>query len=70
MTEHIDEVKHHDIQVVLLHRLQLRQQFIRLRRRVNLMIRERVLPAIAFQLGTNQRLLVQVLAFLLVLVDP
>ena len=46
------------------------QQFICLQRRINLMIRKRILPAIALQLGTNQRLLVQVLAFLLVLVDP
>ena len=70
MGEHVDEVEDDDVEVVLLQRVQLLQQLVGLLRGVDLMIGEGVMAAIAFQLGADERFLVEVLALLLVLVDP
>ena len=64
MAEHVDEVEHHDVEVVLLQRLQLSQQL------VGFLLGEGVVAAIALQLGADERFLVEVLAFLLVFIDP
>ena len=70
MTEHVDEVEDHHVEVVLLQRVELLQQLVGLLRGVDLVIREGVTPAVALQLRLDERFLVKVLAFLLVLVDP
>ena len=70
VAEHIDEVEYHHVQVVLLQCVQLLYQFFCFCRRIDLMIREGVLSAIALQLCLDEWCLVEVLAFLLVLVDP
>ena len=70
MRKHIDEVEHHDIQVVLLECVQLLHQFIGISRIIHLVIGKGVTPAIAFQLSLNERFFIQVLTFFLFLVNP
>ena len=70
MTEHVDEVEHDHVQVVLLERIKLLQQFVGIAGTVHLMIRKGVLPPITLQLGSHEGLLIQVLTFLLVLIHP
>ena len=70
MRQHVDEVEHHHVQVVLAQRVQLLHETVGILRRIDLMVREGVLSAIALQLGADERFFVQVLAFLLVLVHP
>ena len=70
MTEHVDEVEHHDIQVILLQRAELLQQLICISLVVDFMIRERVLPSVSFHLCLNKWLFIQVLAFFFVLIYP
>ena len=70
MTQHVDEIEHHNVQVVLVQLLDLLHESVGLGRGVDLMIRERLMTAVSVQQGLNQRFFVQVLAFLFVLVDP
>ena len=70
MAEHIDEIKHHHVQLVFPQLLPLLHETVGIGRTIDLMIRERLFPAIALHLCLDKRLLVQVLAFFLVLVDP
>ena len=70
MTEHVDEIEHYHVQVVLAQRVQLLHKPVGILRRIDFMVRKGVLPTIPFQLRLNQRFLVQVLAFFFVLVDP
>ena len=68
--EHIDEVHHDDVEVVLRQLVEARQQLVGTRRVVHLVIRERVVAAVAFYLRANERFLVEVLALVFVLVHP
>ena len=70
MTEHVDEVEDNDIQVVFRQLVELLQKLVGISGTVHFMIGEGVLPAITLKLCLNQWLLVEVLAFLLVLIDP
>ena len=70
MTEHVDEVEDHHVEVVLLQRFELLEQFIGLFLTVDLMIGESVLTTIALQLRLDEGSLVQVLTFFLVFVNP
>ena len=70
VTQHIDEVEHYDVQIVLPEVRHLLHQLVGIGRVVHLVIREGVLLAIAVQLRLNERCLVQVLAFLLVFIHP
>ena len=70
--EHIDEVDHDDVEVVLCQLVEACKQFVGTRRVVHLVIRERVAAAVAFYLRAYERFLVEILAlvFVLVLVHP
>ena len=70
VAQHVDKVKHHHIQRVLLYLLHLLHQLVGIGLGVYLVIRKSLLTAIALQLGTNQRFLVQVLTLLLVFIHP
>ena len=70
VAEHVYEVDDHDIQVVIPQLRYLLDELLCGIRVVNLVIRERVPAAIAFELCLDQRLLVEVLALFAVLVHP
>ena len=70
MTQHVDEIEYHHIQVVLVQLVQLLHKLLSIGRRVNLVIRERLMSAITFQLCLDQRSFVQVLALLLIFINP
>ena len=70
MTQHVDEIEYHHVQVVLPQVRHLLHQLVGIGRIVHLVIREGVLLAIAVQLCLNKWCFVQVLTFLLVFVYP
>ena len=70
MTEHVDEVEHHDIQVILLQRTELLQQLVCISLVVDFMIGERVLASVTFHLCPDKRLFIQVLALFFVFIYP
>ena len=70
MTEHVDEVHHEHVEVVVLQVVQLLQEAVAGSRVVHLMIGEGVLAAVAVEEGLDERSFIQVLPFLLVLIDP
>ena len=70
MTQHVDEVEHHHVQVVTLQLGQLLHEALSLCRGVDFVVREGIFPAIAIQLGLDERFFVQVLALFFVFVDP
>ena len=70
MAEHVNEVEHADVEVVLLQRRQLMQKVLGCCRVVDFVIGEGVLPPIALELCAYERGLVEVFALLAVLIDP
>jgi len=68
--EHVDEIEHDDVEVVTAQRVELLHQLVGLGRVVYLVIREGVTAAVAVYLGADKGLFVEILTFLLVLVDP
>ena len=65
MREHVDEVDDEHIQVVALAFVVMFQELVGSCRIVHLVIAEAVVLAVSVQLGLDERLLVEVLAFLL-----
>ena len=70
MRQHIDEVDDEHVQVVVLAFVVALHKLVGTRRVVHLVVAETVFLSESVQLGLNQRLLVQVLAFLLVFIHP
>ena len=70
MTQHVDEIEDHHIQVVLAELVELLHHLVGLDGGVHFVIAEGVLLPVTFQLRLDQWLFVQVLAFFLVLVHP
>ena len=70
VAKYVDEVKHHDIEVFVLYFVKLRHKLFRRGRIVYFCIRERVLAPVSFYLCSYQRLFVEVLPLLFVLVYP
>ena len=70
VAQHVDKVKHHYVERVLIYLVHLLHQLIGIGLGVYLVIRKSFLAAIALQLGTDERLFVQVLTLLLVFIHP
>ena len=70
MREHVHEIYNSNIKVVARQRLQLLQEFLSPSRVVYLMVAEGVMPPVSPNMLLNQRSLVKILSFLLVLVYP
>ena len=70
MTKHVDEVEDDHVQIVLLQRVELLEQFIGLVLTVDFMIGEGVLTTIALQLCLDEGRLVQVLTLFLIFIYP
>ena len=68
--QHVDEVEHHDVQVVAPELVEVGYQLVGCGGIVNLIIGEGVAAAIAVELRLDERLFVEVFALLLVLVHP
>ena len=70
VAKHVDEVEHHHVEVVALQLVEALQEFLRRGGIVNLVVGKSVVAAEAVELCLQQRRLVEVLAFLVVLVNP
>ena len=68
--QHVYEVDDNDVKVVLQHVVEMFEHLLASRRVVDLVIAERVVASEPFYLRLHQRLLIEVLALLLVLIDP
>ena len=70
MRKHVNEVDHHHIKVVLHQIAETFEQLVGTDRIVDLVVRERIVATEPLYLLLQQRLLVDVLALVLVLVNP
>ena len=70
MRQHVHEVQHDDVEVVLPVGGQLRQQFLGTDRIVHFVVGERVLSSVALQLRLHQGRFIQILSLFRVFIDP
>ena len=70
MGEHVDEVEHDDVEVVLLKRIEVAEQALSGGSVVDFVVGKSALTAEAFKLSLNQGRLVEVFALLALLIDP